>query len=360
MRMVVWGTLFAAVVLVVAGWLISKRIAVALDDANRLAASVAEGDLTRVLEVKGFEEVQFLIRKLNAMTESLQKVVGEVKQSAVGVATAGEQVAQGNTDLARRTEAQAASLEQTSAAMHQVSTSVDQNGAQIQHASQLAQSASDVAAQGGAVVADVINTMQRINSSSKKIADIIGVIDSIAFQTNILALNAAVEAARAGEQGRGFAVVASEVRNLAGRSAEAAKEIKTLIFASVDQVSQGTSLVNQAGETMEQVVSSIGNFTSVMLNVSGALSEQASAVRQVTEAIAHLDQSTQQNASLVEEGATAAASLHQQSKALIESVTIFKLPQKQVALPEAKPKLLARYTVERADDEEDEPMPASY
>jgi len=322
--------LFASVVALVVLLLVSLRtiskITAALAVANRLTQAVASGDLTQSIPVSGYPEIRVLLHHLNEMNGSLRTVVGEVRDAAMAVASGGQQVAQGNQDLSSRTEQQASALEQTAAAMHQVSTSVQQNAEQVHEASSLALKASEVAQDGGAVVGEVIHSMQRIDGSSRKIADIIGVIDSIAFQTNILALNAAVEAARAGEAGRGFAVVASEVRSLAGRSAEAAREIKALITASVEEVNQGTRLVNRAGDTMGNVVSAIGNVTHIMQGISGALREQAQGVAQVSEAIAHIDQTTQQNAALVEEGAVAANSLREQSTRLVENVAVFRLP----------------------------------
>ena len=305
---------------------IMSQVMASIDHASRLSQAVSSGDLTQTIRVEGYPEIRKLLHHLNEMNGNLQRVVSDVRRSAEAVATGGEQVAQGNRDLSDRTEQQASSLEETAAAMHEVSTSVQHNAENVQKASELAVRASQVAQEGGGVVTEVIQTMHRIDVSSRKISDIIGVIDGIAFQTNILALNAAVEAARAGEAGRGFAVVASEVRSLAGRSAEAAREIKSLIMASVNEVNQGTALVNKAGETMGNVVSSIGSVTHIMQDISVALREQTEGVSQVGDAIAHLDQAVQQNASLVEESSAAADSLRDQSEKLVQNVSIFRLP----------------------------------
>jgi methyl-accepting chemotaxis protein len=259
------------------------------------------------------------------MQASLMSVVSNVRANSESVATASAQIAQGNQDLSQRTEEQASALQETAASMEQLSSTVKQNADNARQANQLAQGATGVAVKGGEVVSQVVTTMKGINDSSKKIADIISVIDGIAFQTNILALNAAVEAARAGEQGRGFAVVASEVRNLAGRSAEAAKEIKQLITASVERVEHGTALVDQAGETMTEVVGAIQRVTDIMGEISAASIEQSAGVSQVGEAVSQMDQVTQQNAALVEESAAAAESLKSQARALVQAVAFFNL-----------------------------------
>jgi methyl-accepting chemotaxis protein len=259
------------------------------------------------------------------MQSSLSSVVTAVRRDSEGVAAASAEIAQGNNDMSARTESQASALEQTAASMEELSGTVRQNADSARTANQLALSASSVAIKGGEVVAQVVDTMKGINESSHKISDIIQVIDGIAFQTNILALNAAVEAARAGEQGRGFAVVASEVRSLAGRSADAAKEIKILINASVERVEQGTVLVDQAGITMNEVVTSIRRVTDIMGEISAASNEQALGVAQVGEAVKQMDEVTQQNAALVEEMAAAASSLKNQASDLVETVSVFRL-----------------------------------
>ena len=291
------------------------------------ARAIARGDLTRPITVKPGDQ-HSAVACMAEMQASLAQVVSNVRQNAESVATASAQIAQGNQDLSSRTEEQASALEETAASMEQLSTTVKHNADSAQQANQLAQSASTVAQQGGEVVSRVVNTMKEINESSHRIADIISVIDGIAFQTNILALNAAVEAARAGEQGRGFAVVAGEVRTLAQRSAEASKEIKGLITASVERVTAGNALVDQAGATMSEVVQAISHVNQIMADISRASAEQSSGVAQVGEAVAQMDQATQQNASLVEESAAAADSLRSQAQQLVQTVSVFKLPHR--------------------------------
>ena len=315
-------SLLAAVLL---GLWIIRSITGPIHQAIGVSRAVANGDLSVKFDAHGSSETAQLLSALKDMQSSLVKVVHNVRQGSEGVATASAEIAQGNNDLSARTEQQASALEQTAASMEELSSTVKQNADSARQANQLAMSASSVAVSGGEVVGQVVETMKGINDASRKISDIISVIDGIAFQTNILALNAAVEAARAGEQGRGFAVVASEVRSLAGRSADAAKEIKTLINASVERVEHGTALVDQAGSTMTEVVSSIRRVTDLMGEISAASNEQSAGVSQVGEAVSQMDQVTQQNAALVEEMAAAASSLKSQAQELVQTVAVFKL-----------------------------------
>ncbi len=319
------GGVLALLLGAAAAFVLSRSITVPLRKASQSARLIADGDLTQPIDTDGRDEAAQLLQALSGMRDSLARVVSNVRGNAEGVATASAEISQGNNDLSARTEQQASALEETAASMEELSSTVRQNADNAQQANQLAQSASTVATQGGDVVAQVVDTMKGINDSSKKIADIISVIDGIAFQTNILALNAAVEAARAGEQGRGFAVVAGEVRNLAQRSAEAAKQIKELITASVDRVAQGTALVDRAGVTMAEVVGSIQRVTDIMGEISAASIEQSSGVAQVGEAVTQMDQATQQNAALVEQSAAAASSLKTQAAQMVEAVAVFKL-----------------------------------
>src|SRR5574343_603558 len=314
---VVLGALFAV--------LIGRSIVNPLREAVAAAGYIADGDLTQTIRVTRQDETGELLTAMQRMQEALSKLVNTVRQGAESVATASSQIAQGNQDLSSRTEQQASALEETSASMEEMSSTSQQNADNARQASQLAANASGVAVQGGDVVSQVVSTMRDINDSSRKISDIIGVIDGIAFQTNILALNAAVEAARAGEQGRGFAVVAGEVRTLASRSAEAAREIKQLIAASVERVEQGTAQADEAGATMNQVVSAIQRVTDLMSQISAASHEQSLGVSQVGEAVTQLDQVTQQNAALVEEMASAADSLKTQAQELVAEVDVFRL-----------------------------------
>ena len=303
----------------------SRRITRPVDYAVGVAEAIAEGDLTSPVRVAGRDEIAQLMKALAAMQGSLASVVGNVRSNSESVATASSQISHGANDLSARTEEQASALQQAAASMDQLGSTVRQNAENAQSANQLALGASTVARKGGAVVGEVVETMKGINDSSKRIVDIIGVIDGIAFQTNILALNAAVEAARAGEQGRGFAVVASEVRSLAQRSADAAKEIKSLISASVERVEHGTQLVDRAGETMTEIVNSIARVTDIMGEISAASTEQSTGVSQIGDAISQMDQATQQNAALVEESAAAAESLKDQAQQLVQVVAVFKL-----------------------------------
>ncbi len=305
---------------------LSRQLGGEPGDVSDLAKAIAAGDLTTRVDVKPGDSTS-IVAQMAAMQASLARVVSTVRQNSESVATASSQIAQGNQDLSGRTEEQASALQQTAATMEQLGTTVRNNADNAKQANQLAQGASAVAAQGGEVVGQVVTTMQGINDSSRKIGDIISVIDGIAFQTNILALNAAVEAARAGEQGRGFAVVASEVRSLAQRSAEAAKEIKTLIGRSVEQVEQGTVLVDQAGKTMGEIVGSIQRVSDIVAEITSASVEQSSGVQQVGQAVSQMDQATQQNAALVEESAAAAESLKGQAQQLVQAVAVFKLSE---------------------------------
>ncbi|NRR30740.1 MCP four helix bundle domain-containing protein [Oxalobacteraceae bacterium] len=304
-----------------------RGIARSLQAAVNTTVAIAQGDLSSHIDTSGKDEVGELLRSLSAMQGGLIKVVGTVREGSESVASASTQIAQGNMDLSGRTESQASALEQTAASMEELSSTVKQNADNAREASQLARSASQVAEQGGQVVMQVVDTMKGISESSRKMSDIIGVIDSIAFQTNILALNAAVEAARAGEQGRGFAVVATEVRSLASRSAEAAREIKQLINDSVGRVEQGTALADRAGETMSEVVGAIRRVTGIMAEISSASVEQSAGVNQMGEAVTQMDEDTQQNAALVEEMAAAAAALNSLARELVQVVAVFKLDQ---------------------------------
>ena len=293
-------------------------------DVAQLANAVADADLSSAIAVRPGDTTS-VVAAMARMQQALTTIVGSVRGNADSVSTASAEIAQGNNDLSSRTEQQASALEETASSMEQLGATVRQNADNARQANQLALSASTVAVRGGEVVGLVVETMKGINDSSRKISDIIQVIDGIAFQTNILALNAAVEAARAGEQGRGFAVVASEVRSLAGRSADAAKEIKSLINASVERVEQGSALVDQAGATMDEVVGSIRRVTDIMGEISAASNEQSLGVSQIGEAVTQMDQVTQQNAALVEEMAAAASSLKSQAQDLVQTVSVFKL-----------------------------------
>ncbi|MBA5687117.1 methyl-accepting chemotaxis protein [Rugamonas apoptosis] len=305
--------------------IITRSITVPLSGALVVAQKVAAGELTSQVTVEGHDETSELLQALKDMNESLVKTVGEVRIGTETITTASQEIASGNADLSSRTEAQASSLEETASSMEELTSTVKQNADNARQANQLAVSASSVAEKGGAVVSQVVDTMGSIKESSRKIFDIIGVIDGIAFQTNILALNAAVEAARAGEQGRGFAVVASEVRNLAQRSAGAAKEIKELIGDSVDKVDAGSKLVDEAGQTMDLIVTSIKQVADIMGEITAATQEQSNGIEEVNQAITQMDEMTQQNAALVEQAAAAAESMQEQAHNLAEAVSIFKL-----------------------------------
>jgi len=327
-------TLVVGVVTVV--WLI-KSITVPLQEAVGMAQTVAAGDLRSEVQVSSTDEIGELLGALKLMQHNLGTIVGKVRSGTETIHGATVEIAAGNLDLSGRTEEQASSLEQTAAAMVELTTTVQQNNANAAEACKLADTASSVAAKGGAAVEQMVLTMGEINDSSRKIVDIIGVIDGIAFQTNILALNAAVEAARAGEQGRGFAVVASEVRTLAQRSAAAAREIKALIGDSVGRVEQGSRLVGQAGETMGEVVASVRRVTAIIGEISVASGEQRDGIEQISIAISQMDSVTQQNAALVEQAAAAADALEQQAAGLAEAVSVFKLHERHEAKPAALP-----------------------
>ena len=331
--------LFSVLLGAISSWLLTRGIVRPIREAVQLAETVASGDLTHRIDATARDETGALLRALRHMNDSLVQIVTEVRGGTDTIAGASGEIAAGNLDLSSRTEQQAASLEETAASMEQLTGTVRQNADNARQANQLAITASNVAIEGGSVVGQVITTMGSINESSRKIVHIIGVIDGIAFQTNILALNAAVEAARAGEQGRGFAVVASEVRNLAQRSAAAAKEIKVLIGDSVDKVDLGAKLVDQAGATMEQVVESIRRVTDIMAEITHATHEQTGGIEQVNQSIGLMDEATQQNAALVEESAAAATSMQEQAAKLAQVVGVFKLDTQAVAraAPKAAP-----------------------
>ncbi|EJN07165.1 methyl-accepting chemotaxis protein [Herbaspirillum sp. YR522] len=304
---------------------VARIVSRPLNDAVEVAQRVAQGDLTVDIRATSTDETGMLMHSLRAMNDSLQRIVGEVRTGTDTISMASQEIATGNLDLSSRTEQQAGSLEETASAMEELTATVKQNADNARQANQLAVSASEIATQGGEVVGQVVQTMGSINESSKKIVDIISVIDGIAFQTNILALNAAVEAARAGEQGRGFAVVASEVRSLAQRSASAAKEIKGLIDDSVEKVGVGSQLVERAGSTMSEVVASVRRVTDIVGEITSASHEQSTGLDEINRAITQMDEVTQQNAALVEEAAAAAQSLQDQAGKLTQVVSVFKL-----------------------------------
>jgi methyl-accepting chemotaxis protein len=322
-------SVFAVLLGAVCSWLITRSIVRPIRQAVDLTESVAAGDLTRHIAATTSDETGALLRALRHMNDSLADIVAQVRSGTDSMSTAAGEISAGNLDLSARTEQRAATLEETASTMEALTATVRQNAENARQANQLAIAASDVASQGGAVVADVVTTMRAIHASAGKITDIIGVIDGIAFQTNILALNAAVEAARAGEQGRGFAVVAGEVRTLAQRSAAAAREIKNLIMESVTNVDTGTRLVDRAGRTMEDVVHSIGRVTDIMAEITSSSQEQRGGIEQVNSAIGAIDRTTQQDAALVEEAAAATASMQEQAAHLAVTVGVFKVAQVQ-------------------------------
>ena len=383
----VWlsGSLMAfllAAILLGAAWLI-RTIREPLAQANELAARIAQGDLSAQIDIHRSDEFGDLMKSLVSMSDSLGRMVNQVRHSTDSIANASTEIAAGNNDLAQRTEKTSSNLQSTASSMDHLTQTVHVSADNARQASKLAAAASSVAERGGSVVRQVVSTMEDINISSRKIADIIGVIDSIAFQTNILALNAAVEAARAGEQGRGFAVVASEVRSLAGRSAEAAKEIKLLIDTSVEKVASGTQLVSDAGATMTDIVNSVRKVADVIGEITATSGEQSAGISEINGAIGHLDQMTQQNAALVEQSAAAAESLRDQADQLARAVALFKtngssltIPQHpprditprpqqvayrkpaQLSAPKAKPALAARPAAKQLGDTPPKPLAA--
>jgi methyl-accepting chemotaxis protein len=323
----------ASILAILVGFGTTRSITRPLTAAIKIAERVAAGDLTTRVEVNSRDETGQLLAALKNMNDSLVDTVGQVRNGTETIGVASRQIAAGNLDLSTRTENQASSLEETASSMEELTSTVKQNADNAKQANQLVVSASDVAMRGGQVVGQVVDTMGSIKASSRKIVDIIGVIDGIAFQTNILALNAAVEAARAGEQGRGFAVVAAEVRNLAQRSAAAAKEIKTLIGDSVEKVDVGGKLVDEAGKTMDEIVASVKHVADIMVEITAASDEQRSGIEQVNQAIAQMDRMTQENAALVEQAAAAAQSMQDQAVNLAQSVAVFKLSHETVHAP---------------------------
>ncbi|OZI18425.1 methyl-accepting chemotaxis protein [Bordetella genomosp. 9] len=320
-----------ALLLTVACWLVLSRLVLRpLREAGQHFDKIAAGDLSQHVEVRSTNEIGLLYSAVRRMQESLTRTVSAVRRGVDEINVGSREISAGNTDLSSRTEQQAASLEETAASMEELASTVKQNAENARQANQLAASASDVAERGGSAVAEVVNTMQEISGSSRKISEIVSVIDGIAFQTNILALNAAVEAARAGEQGKGFAVVAGEVRSLAQRSAQAAKEIKSLIEDSVTKVGAGSQQVERAGATMQEIVASVKRVTDIMGEISAASEEQSSGIDQVNRAVSQMDEVTQQNAALVEEAAAAAGSLQEQAQRLAEAVSVFRINEGQV------------------------------
>ncbi|WP_287923681.1 methyl-accepting chemotaxis protein [Diaphorobacter sp.] len=360
-RTATMSTLIAAAVLLGLAVLVPltlfsvRSITQSLEQARALAERIAAGDLSHAVQSRQRDEIGSLVAAMGRMQDALRTLVGQVQQAAGSIATASDEIALGNQDLSQRTEQTAASLQQTASSMELLTGTVQHSAESSRQASGLAANAAEVAVRGGAVVAQVVQTMGEISDSSRRIGDITGVIDSIAFQTNILALNAAVEAARAGEQGRGFAVVASEVRSLAQRSADAAKEIKALIGASVERVEGGSRLVAQAGETMTEIVASVRRVSDIVAEITSAAAEQAGSIGQVGQSVSHLDQMTQQNAALVEESAAASQSLRDQAGRLTEAVSRFKL---QGSAPQPGAVALARATTAPEMAEKDVGLPA--
>jgi methyl-accepting chemotaxis protein len=343
-RMAIFALIATCVVLALTlSWWIARLVSRPLTQAVSIARQVAEGDLTaRIPENTGRDETSQLMGALKQMNDNLLTIVQEVRTGTDTISTASAEIATGNMDLSSRTEQQAGALEETASAMEELTSTVRQNSDNARQANQLAVTASEVAQAGGQVVGKVVHTMDAINESSRKIADIIGVIDGIAFQTNILALNAAVEAARAGEQGRGFAVVASEVRSLAQRSASAAHEIKALIDDSVAKVDTGTKLVGEAGQTMDEVVASVKRVSDIVAEITAAGAEQSQGIEQINNAVVHMDENTQQNAALVEQAAAAAKALQEQAARLSQTVGVFRLDASDVpATVSAKPTMMA-------------------
>ena len=341
-RTVVIIGLLVVLIGVAFAWATALSITRPLQEAVEVAGAVAKGDLTQHIEVKSKDETGQLLQALKDMNESLVSIVSDVRSTTDSITTASQEIAQDNAGLSQRTEEQASSLEETASSMEELTSTVKQNAENAKQANQLANNASDIAIKGGKVVGDVVHTMASISDSSKKIVDIISVIEGIAFQTNILALNAAVEAARAGEQGRGFAVVAGEVRNLAQRSASAAKEIKTLIGDSVEKVEVGSKQVNQAGATMTEIVEAVKRVTDIMSEIAAASGEQSAGIEQVNQAITQIDEMTQQNASLVEEAAAATELMQEQAGALMKAVSVFKLEADKASVQKTVAKTDAR------------------
>ncbi|WP_191578096.1 methyl-accepting chemotaxis protein [Achromobacter insolitus] len=367
-RMVTIVMLAIALVLALGCWIfINRTVLRPLHEAGDHFEKISAGDFTGRIEVRSTNEIGHLFGAIKRMQESLTRTVATVRRGVEEINVGAREISAGNTDLSSRTEQQAASLEETAASMEELASTVKQNADNARQANQLAASASDVAERGGSAVSEVVNTMQEISASSRKISEIVSVIDGIAFQTNILALNAAVEAARAGEQGKGFAVVAGEVRSLAQRSAQAAKEIKGLIEDSVSKVGAGSQQVERAGSTMQEIVSSVKRVTDIMGEISAASEEQSSGIDQVNRAVSQMDEVTQQNAALVEEAAAAAGSLQEQAQRLAEAVAVFKInagevievPARQLAQERSAPRMPAPKPAQEAAAPAAQPEPAA-